>query len=490
MVPAMTNLTKVLLSLAPLLLFAAACGGGGESGFTIVVDSTADTDARDDNLTLREAIRVATGELVVADLTRAEADNVHGKPGAESADVIGFDPKVFPPTEPASIVLTTTLPSLTSGKDAIDGASTGEVIDGGSQEFNCLVIESAENAVRGLQMQNCLTALLLKQDAGANIIGGPEADQRNVISDNSVAIEIDGTANVVQGNYLGTDSTGTAAHPNAMEGIWIAPGGRDNIIGGSKPGEGNLISGNSLYGLNIGGSNATGNVVKGNYIGVDASGQKGLRNRYGLVLSLGAQNNTIGGAKPEDANIISSNQSGGILIRNSDTADNVIIGNIIGSDRAGQAELGNGTAIWLLEGTHGNVIGGTQAGQANLIAFSSIIGVQVEGADTVGNTIRGNSLHSSAREGILSVEGGNAGLAPPDLTSAEPVSGAACPNCIVDIYSDNADEGRVYEGSTTADATGSFTFDKRPEGPFVTATATDAQGNTSPFSESMSVPSG
>jgi CSLREA domain-containing protein len=484
----MTNVAKMLLTSALLLLIAAACDGGGDGGFTIVVDSTADTDARDDGLTLREAILVATGELAAADLAAAESDNVHGKPGAESADVIGFDPKVFPPAQPASIALTATLPSLTTGNDAIDGAGAGVVIDSGKQEFNCLIIESAENAIRGLQMQNCLTAILLMESASANVIGGPEASQRNVISDNSVAIEIDGTANVVQGNYLGTDPTGTASRPNAMEGIWIGPGGRDNIIGGSKPGEGNLISGNALYGLNIGGANATGNVVKGNLIGVDVSGEKKLQNRYGLVLSVGAQRNTIGGTEPGDANIISGNQSGGMLIRGSDTADNVIIGNMIGTDRTGEMKLGNGTAIWLLEGAHGHVIGGIEEGEANVIAFSGIIGVQVEGADTTGNTIRGNSLHSNAREGILSVEGGNAGLAPPEVTAANPVSGTACPNCTVDIYSDAADEGRVYEGSTTADAGGSFTFDEKTSGPFVTATATDAEGNTSAFSESRAAP--
>jgi CSLREA domain-containing protein len=484
----MTNLTKILLSLTPLLLLAAACGGGGAGGFTIVVNSTADTDSHDDDLTLREAIRIVTGELAPADLSDAEAHNVHGKPGAQSADVIGFDPKVFPQAQPVTIAIAETLPSLTSGEDAIDGAGAGVIIEGAGQSFDCLIIESAGNTIRGLQMQRCLTALLVRESASANIIGGPKADQRNVISDNSVAIEIDGTANVVQGNYLGTDPTGTASRPNVMEGIWVGLGGRDNVIGGSKPGEGNVISGNALYGLNIGGSNATGNVVKGNYIGVDVSGQKKLQNLYGLVLSEGAQRNTIGGTEPGDANIISGNQSGGMLIRGADTADNVIIGNVIGTDRTGETKLGNGTGIWLLEGAHGHVIGGTERGQANVIAFSGISGVLVEGADTIGNVIRGNSIHSNGSEGISSEKGGNAGLAPPKVTATNPVSGTACSGCTVDIYSDAADEGKVYEGSTTADASGSFTFDKKPAGPFVTATATDAQGNTSPFSESLPVP--
>jgi hypothetical protein len=485
----MTNVAKMLVGLAALLLFAAACGGGqGGDHFTILVDSTADTDARDDGLTLREAIRVATGELAPADLSAAEKHNVHGKPGAQSADIIGFDPKVFAPAQPATITLSETLPSLTSGNDAIDGAGAGVIIDGDDKGFNCLIIESAGNAIRGLQIQRCLNTLVLRDTASANVIGGPKEGERNVISDSSVAIEIDGSDNVVQGNYLGTDATGTASHPNAMEGIWIAPGARDNVIGGSKPGEGNLISGNALYGLNIGGSGATGNVVKGNYIGVDATGQKALKNRYGLVLSNGAQRNTIGGTEPGDANIISGNQSSGILIRSADTADNVIIGNFIGTDRTGEMDLSNGNGIWLLEGAHGHVIGGTEPGQANVIAFSGIIGVLVEGADTVGNTIRGNSIHSNARQGIVSEKEGNAGLAAPTISAANPVSGTACPNCTIDIYSDSSDEGKVYEGSTTADANGHFAFEGKTTGPLVTATATDAQGSTSPFSQALPAP--
>ena len=484
----MTRIAGMLLGLTALLLFAAACDGGdGGSGFTIVVDSNADSDARDDALTLREAIRIGTGELAAADLAPGEAGNVHGKPGAQSADVIGFDAKVFPPAQPATITLTETLPSLSSGQDAIDGAGAGVIIDGGSQAFDCLLIESADNAIRGLQVQNCRTALLLGGTASANAIGGPEAGQRNVISDNSVAIEIDGTANVVQGNYLGTDVTGTASRPNAMEGIWIAPGGRDNIIGGSNPGEGNLISGNALYGLNLGGSNVTGNVVKGNYFGVDVSGQNKLQNRYGVVLSEGSQRNTIGGTEPGDANVVSGNQSAAILIRGAQTADNVIIGNFIGTDSTGEVALGNGTGIWLLEGTHDHVIGSAEPGQANVIAFSGIFGIQIEGPDTGGNTIRGNSIHSNARAGIVSQEGGNGGLAPPQLTAVSPVSGSACAGCTIDIYSDAADQGKVYEGAATADANGRFTFDEEAVGPFVTATATDAGGNTSPFSEARAV---
>jgi len=68
------------------------------------------------------------------------------------------------------------------------------------------------------------------------------------------------------------------------------------------------------------------------------------------------------------------------------------------------------------------------------------------------------------------------------------VMGTACANCTIDIYSDDADEGRVYEGSTTANGIGNWSFSRSLEGPNVTATATDADGNTSEFSAPVAVP--
>jgi hypothetical protein len=465
-----------------LLLSLVSCGEGG-AAFTIVVDSTADTDSRDGVVTLREAILLATDGLALADLDAAEAKNVSGLPGAASADVIGFDSAVFPPSQPATIVLTDTLPSLSSGNDAIEGSGAGVIIDGDKKGLPCLVIESSGNAVRGLQIENCHTAIWLKPTADNNIVGGSKEGQGNVLSSNrNVGIEIDGSANVVQGNYAGTDPTGTEARPNGIEGIWITPGATDNLIGGSSPGEGNVISGNDLYGLGIAGTGATGNVVKGNLIGVDVSGEKALRNRYGLVLSLGAQGNTIGGTSPGDANVMSGNQDAGMLIRGPDTSNNLIVGNYIGTDASGQESLGNGTGIWVLDGAVSNTIGGIGAGEGNVIAHNGIDGVLVQGTDTRGNTIRGNSIYSSGREGIFLEEEGNANLPAPTFTGVSPVSGTACSSCIVDIYSDSAGEGRIHEGWTTADGDGHFSFEGSFAEPFITATATDAEGNTSPFS--------
>jgi hypothetical protein len=527
----MQHLSRVLatlIGLVPLLLLAGCAGGGGEetstpaaptisasatattptisatatatvpvdrtaisvNGTSITVDSTADTDARDGAVTLREAIMLATGELAVADLNPSEANNVSGAPGSESADTIGFHPEVFPSDTPAAVSLTSTLPFLSAGDDAVVGADAGVIVYGGNLGFPCFQIDSDGNAIKGIQIQNCHTGIVLEAAARNNMIGGSAEGERNVISDNdAVGVRVNGSANVIQGNYIGTDATGTMSRPNEMEGIWIALGAQNNLVGGSNPGEGNVISGNSLFGVSISGRGASGNIIKGNYIGVDVSGRVALKDRYGVVLDSGAQNNIVGGSAPGDANVISGNQSAGVLIRGSGTDDNSIIGNFIGTDSSGSEHLGQGTGIWLLKGAQGNIIGGTGEGEGNIIANSGIFGILIESAETTGNTIRGNSMYSNTRGSIMS-RAGNIGLEPPIIAAVNPVQGTACANCIVDIYSDSGDEGKVYEGSTEANADGRFTFDKASSGPYITATATDANGTTSTFSKPFLAPTG
>jgi parallel beta-helix repeat protein len=102
------------------------------------------------------------------------------------------------------------------------------------------------------------------------------------------------------------------------------------------------------------------------------------------------------------------------------------------------------------------------------------------------NTIRRNSIYGNSGVGIRLTDGGNNMLSPPIITAVTEtsVSGTAWPSWTVEVFSDAEDEGRVYEGSTIAGASGAFTFSKNSPlvGPNVTATATDDDGNTSEFS--------
>jgi hypothetical protein len=141
--------------------------------------------------------------------------------------------------------------------------------------------------------------------------------------------------------------------------------------------------------------------------------------------------------------------------------------------------------VWVKDGAHDNIIG-----PDNLIAFNGR-GVFVSGGGTRRTRITRNHIHSSTTEAILLLEGGNDELGPPVITTADAmqVSGTACGNCTVEIFSDAAEEGAIYEGTTLAMLAGNWSYTKAGglAGSNLTATATDAQGNTSQFSAPVSL---
>ena len=110
-----------------------------------------------------------------------------------------------------------------------------------------------------------------------NTVGGASPSERNVISGNgNFGLQIaSSTGNVVQGNFIGTDKTGTMRLSNAS-GILLAGAG-GNSIGGTGAGEGNLISGNLSDGILFQGLGSA-NFVRGNLIGTDVTGTRDLGN--------------------------------------------------------------------------------------------------------------------------------------------------------------------------------------------------------------------
>ncbi len=200
--------------------------------------------------------------------------------------------------------------------------------------------------------------------------------------------------NVVAGNFIGTNSTGTIALGIAGDGIFIAEGASANWIGvnpygGEEVGdEGNVISGNGDYGVQIYGAGSDSNVVAGNKIGTDVTGKIGLANTSAGVMIEGAGGNVVGGLAAGAGNVISANGYDGVEINGSD--GNVVAGNMIGTDATGQSALGNGhegveidaatystsTGETIVPST-GNTIGGTSAAAGNLIRFNLGPGVLV-----------------------------------------------------------------------------------------------------------------
>ena len=181
------------------------------------------------------------------------------------------------------------------------------------------------------------------------------------------------TNNVVAGNFIGTDATGTIALANGGNGVLIQGGAQSNLIGTDGDGSGdaaerNVISGNVGNGVQITGTGTSNNVVAGNFIGTDSTGTQRLANGSdGVILDTGSSGNTIGGTVAGAGNVISGNgqrstYSGGIVIAGSGTSSNLVAGNDIGTDASGTSALGNGyDGVALDSGASGNTIGGTVA---------------------------------------------------------------------------------------------------------------------------------
>ena len=372
---------------------------------------------------------------------------------------------------------------------------------------------------------NVLGGVHLDGGAVNNTIGGTVTGARNVISGNTTAgVFFNGagtSGNFVEGNYVGTDITGTNAIPNTLAGIYLPyPGGPTaNIIGGTVAGARNVISGN-YYGVYLASPGTAGNLVEGNYIGVTPDGTQAVGSAFtGVIIFDSATNNTIGGTADGAGNLISGFWGYGVYISDAGTSGNLVQGNIIGADHTGTNALGNGYANVLLQlGATNNVIGGTGAGEGNVIAFSGGAGVLLLDANTTNNTIRGNSIFANGflginfnNTGVTLNDTGDADTGPnnlqnfPDITNAfgyaastiilGKLNSATNRPFFIDVYRNIAadpsgyGEGQFYLGtvSVTTDGSGNTGFaytntSGNYAGQYITATATSAGGDTSEFS--------
>ncbi len=127
---------------------------------------------------------------------------------------------------------------------------------------------------------------------------------------------------------------------------------------------------------------------------------------------------------------------------------------------------------------------------SNTIITNSEAGVQISGTSSISNTITHNSITGNAEMGILLSDSGNAWITRPLIhtvvtgTARITATGQATPTAVVEVFADPGGEGLTFLGQTTADATGAFTLSVTgavPGNDNVTATATDADGNTSEF---------
>jgi uncharacterized repeat protein (TIGR01451 family) len=362
-------------------------------------------------------------------------------------------------------------------------------------------------------------------NVGGTIIGDTVALGRNVISGNTNdGVAISGSAATgtrVIGNYIGVDTSGTAARPNTRYGVYLLTSASNNTIGDRTLGARNIISGNSQNGVRLESPN---NVIRGNIIGLTATNASGVPNGFSGVGIASTTGNLVGDTLLAGRNVISGNAIGGVAITGLTATGNRIWGNFIGTDTTGTAPRGNVASGVSLAGSGSASIGDTLSGAANLITFNGAAGVVVDNTST-GIHIRANRItansglgidlsSTTAPNGVTLNDGakpstvGNLGMDFPVLTSAS-VSGSSLTvsgyvgtapgqtlfaNARADVFVADNDftgygQGRDYIGTLIADASGNFSGTLTIPGgvtvtnnvtPF-TATATDASGNTSEF---------
>jgi parallel beta-helix repeat protein len=368
-----------------------------------------------------------------------------------------------------------------NGGNVISGNNTGVSIQNSGTRNNRVTGNNIGTNPNGDAAMPNNTGVDISDGAQSNTVAGTGMGDGNVISGNSsygVAIHDEGTSgNTVVWNRIGTNSGASAPLPNG-EGVVFWSGARDNTIGPN-----NLISGNNYDGVAFYGG-TSGNRVISNGIGTGWGGYGSIPNSTGVVAFYGEIGDTVGGAG--GGNVISGNNNAGVSIMGASGLK--VLGNFIGTDASGAAPLPNGGPGVQVTGGCGawhNIIG--WPGGGNVIAFNGGDGVRVDGGCTVFNSIRGNSIHSNDGMGIQNINGGNMEIAGPNILSQNPITGTTCPNCTVDIYTDYEDEGRYYEGSVVAGIGGNFTFSGSLFGPWLTATTTDTSGSTSEFTAPIGV---
>nr|WP_275974099.1 Calx-beta domain-containing protein [Argonema galeatum] len=217
-----------------------------------------------------------------------------------------------------------------------------------------------------------------------NTIGGTNPGDRNLISGNQIqGITIFSGSNTITGNYIGTDASGTKDLGNTVDGI--------QVISGSNTFTNNLISGNDRLGVYLAAGNN--NKLEGNYIGTNAAGTAAIANKASGVYVL-TSNNIIGGTTAIARNLISGNNGDGISLVTTNATGNQIQGNYIGTNAAGTAAIANtSSGIAIIAGANNNSIGSTSDPLArNVISGNSLRGISIDGNGTANNTVAGNYI--------------------------------------------------------------------------------------------------
>lgn len=494
--PAARGAQPVRLSLiiAPLLMLAVAVAPSAAATYTVI--TTSDSGAGSLRQAITDANSNAGADAIVFNIPTTDAGYVVGPPDYWSITILSALPTVTDTvvidgyTQPGAQRNTVPRPGVSDavlkievrgdsagfGVDILGVSASGCRITGlvlNRARSNCLSLYGSSVQVDGNYIGTNIAGTVGQGSTGGygiqiwsganNTIGGSDPGARNLISGAQsvyygvVTIGMSATGNVIIGNYIGTDVSGTYAIPNSGGGVGLAS--PNNICG--MIGAGNLISGNGAFGLRIPDDNP--NTVQANLIGTDVTGTAALGNSgpgvYFDRVNTDPNNSLVGGLNAGEGNVIAYNTGDGVDIEAG--TGNRILSNSIHSNGGLGIDLGS-------NGVTANDDGDPDTGANALQNFPVLTSVVTNGPDL---TVAG-SLNSTAGTTFTLQFFAN--------TAADPTG-----------YG----EGQILVGtqSVVTDATGNASFQVTflgamvPVGDLITATATSASNNTSEFSQAFGV---
>src|SRR5262245_54855653 len=422
---------------------------------TTLTDELDAPSSENGQLSLREAITSINNQADFnTDATNNRVGGYASTPGG-TADVINFNI----PGGGVRTIAVGTDPTATGIPEpdiimplTIDGYSqTGASVNTQANSDNAVILIQLDGPGAGANADG----LVLAAGSGGSTIRGLD-----ITNFSGHGIVVQSNANLIAGNFVGVDPTGTTRMPNGTfptsgDGIRIE-NASNNEIGSPNVADRNIASGNSIDGIHIVGTltaPATNNFIEGNFVGVAADGVSSVGNRtepapapgapegnnlFGIEIS-GGNNNTIGGTVAGARNVVGFNGAG-IEVDNGGQG-NIIQGNFSGVGADGTAPVGNLLHGIVLRSSNGfgaplgpaqpnepgvsfNLIGGTVAGAGNLVEFNGTGGIAVfgnpvsaSGQPNVGNAIEGNSVFLNGRSSpktLLGIDLTNGFLFPKD----------------------------------------------------------------------------
>jgi CSLREA domain-containing protein len=439
----------MLASKAAALLLASLVLLPHPAAAAVITVTTAadDSTPNDGSVSLREAIQAIN------------AGNNLGDP-----DIIAQNPGVFGVNDTIlfSISFSSTVQTIAvggTGNGALP-AITRPVTVNGYSEFGASAntLANGDNAVILVQLNGAnagpfADGLLVGATASGSTISGLVINRFSLNG-----IELQSGGNQIVGNFVGLNHQGTVAEPNQGDGIRIS-NASSNTIGGSTPALRNVVSGNNLDGIHIVGSTAspaTGNLIQGNFVGVNSAGTGFVDFRpdiasptaagnflHGIEIS-GGNANTVGGNTAGARNVVGFNLDG--IALDNGAQNNVIQGNFLGVGADGVTAVGqvfHGIVVRSSDNlsppfgpgqanepaTAGNIIGlnpNTLTGLGNLIEFNATAGVAIFGnplpnnaspAQNSGNSILANSIFQNGTSnpaGLVGIDLSNTFVYPKD----------------------------------------------------------------------------